>query len=427
VSLLLLFSTPGVPVIGGNGTFVTMPGNLPDIELMWSPTTAPNATPVYADMLNRDGYLLARDIKITRGRSDEFSRFETATLTMTLDNRNRDFDPNYTGGRFYPNVKPMRRIRLRARWPKGPTGTVYTRFIGFMGDEFPQRYPAGGNDAVVPVTAYDGFGVLAMAKLPTTFTRPAETSGARVAAVLNQVGWPVADRSIMAGVASLVAYTATAGTSALAHLQDVQDAEGGSLFIDSSGNLVFQDRHYRNLSERTSRQTFATVSPGENGLHYEDLDIRWGGRMWNGAQITPSSGTVQEWNDSTSQTDYYPRVFPRSLPMSSDADALALAQYIVQFNKAPALRCYSMTLSGASDPVRLWPALLALEISNHVTVRATPPARTGTYSFEQSVEGWQETITPSSWKLTFPMSPADLNSYWTLGTSTLGVDTVLAY
>lgn len=404
-----------------------MPGNLPDLELMWSPTTAPNVDPVYVDMTDSNGALLARNITIRSGRVDEFAQFETATMSMVLDNRNRHFDPNYTGGKFYPNVKPMRRVRLRARWPKGPTGTTYNRFVGFIGDEFPQLYPNAGNDATVPVTAYDGFGVLALAKLPTTFSRPAELSGARITAVLDQIGWPSADRSVAAGVAQLAAFTVTADTTALKHLQDVQDAEGGALFIERGGSLVFQDRHWRNLSERTSRATFATTANGESGLHYGDVDVRYGGRIWNGAQITPSSGTVQESNDTASQADYYPRVITKSLPMSSNADALALAQYIVQFNKSPSLRCYSMSLSGASDPVRLWPAILNLQISHHVTVRATPPAETGTYSFEQSIEGREETITPSSWTMKFQMSPADLATYWTLGTSTLGVDTVLAY
>jgi hypothetical protein len=426
MSLLVLLRSSSV-VVSSTTTFVTMPGNLPDIELAWSPSTAPGATPVWQDMRALDGTLLARDIKINRGRTDEFSRFETATMSLTLDNRKRDFDPNYTAGRFYPNVKPMRRIRVRARWPKGPTGSIYTRFIGFVGDEFPQKYANHGTDATVPITAYDGFGVLQLAKLSSTFSRPAELSGARVAAVLDAVGWPASDRNIATGVASLGAFTASSDTSALQHLMDVQDAEGGALFVDRDGLIQFQDRHYRNLSERTSRYTFATVADGETGLHYEDVDVRYGGRLWNGAQITPASGVIQEWNDTTSQTDYFPRIYTRSLPLSSDPDALALAQYVVQTNKGPSLRCYSMSLSGASDPSRLWPALLGLEISHHVTVRVTPPAETGTYTFEQSVEGCEETITPSSWKLKIPMTPADLTSYWVLGTSTLGTDTVLAY
>jgi hypothetical protein len=399
-------------------TFVSMGPNLPELEVAWSPTTAATATPSYQDITP-----WVRSLEIRRGRNDELARFETAEASGVLDNRARTFDHEYDFGPFYPWEFVMRKIRVRARWD----GTIYDRFVGYTGDEFPQQYPAGGRDAIVPFTAYDGFGVLALARPSLAFSRPAELSGARIAAVLDEIGWPAGDRSIATGVAGVSAFAAGTDTNALQHLLDVNDAEGGALFFDRSGILVFQDRHHRNVNERTSRYTFSTVESGNPGLHFQDIDVRYGGRVWNAAQITPNSGNVQEWLDTSSKPNMFPRVFTKSLPMSSDTDALALAQYIVQMNKTPTNRCYSMNLAGAADAVTLWPALLSLEVSHHVTVKVTPPARTGTYTFEQSIEGSDETILPGDWRLVFRMSPADLNSYWTLGTSTLGVDTILGY
>jgi hypothetical protein len=46
------------------------------------------------------------------GRQFELDRIEAGTATLLLDNVDRRFEPNYSGSAYYPNVKPMKRIRL---------------------------------------------------------------------------------------------------------------------------------------------------------------------------------------------------------------------------------------------------------------------------------------------------------------------------
>lgn len=396
--------------------FLPLGPGLPDIQVRWSPSTAPNASTAYADITP-----FVRSAHIQRGRNDELGRFDRGICDLLLDNRVRNFDPDYAGGLFYPNVKPLRRVQVRVRW----NGVIYDRFTGYTGFELPQRY--AGPDAVVPVSCFDGFGALALAQMPLATSRPAELSGARVNAFLDVCGWPAGERTIQAGVADLAAFALGTDMTCLGHLLDVQDAENGAMFIDRSGWFVFQDRHHRNVNESASRQTFATV--GDSGLHYQDVDVRHGGFLWNGAQVTPASGNVQEWRDTAAQTDYYPRVFNRTLPSSSEPDALSLAQAIVSRNKTPQRRCYSMRVIGAENSVVNWPAFLGLEISHHVTVRVTPPAQTGTDVFEQDIEGVEETIQPGSYDMSFPMSPHNSTAYWKLGHagSQLGTNTLLNY
>lgn len=111
-------------------------------------STDPAETPVWEDITP---YL----------RSYSFSRGYTAgTATFVLDNQDRRFDPTHTGGPYYPNVVPMRRIRLRATY----NGTTYDRFSGYV-DGWPQRY-INPNDGYVEVNATDAFKVLSMARLP---------------------------------------------------------------------------------------------------------------------------------------------------------------------------------------------------------------------------------------------------------------------
>ena len=126
-----------------------------------------------------------RALSIRRGRDHELQRAEAGTLSVVLDNRDRRFDPTYTSGAYYPNVLPMRQIRVRAYW----NGTVYDLFRGFV-EQWPQAWPENGKDAVVEVTAFDALGALQLAKTiqsyrdliishgPVGYWRLGETDGA---------------------------------------------------------------------------------------------------------------------------------------------------------------------------------------------------------------------------------------------------------
>ena len=108
----------------------------------WSPTTAPGASPVWEDITER-----VRSGSIRRGRQSEFDRTSAATLTLELDNRDREFDPE-----FNPDARPNKRIRVSV----GSGADIVRVFNGFI-DGFPQSYPDAPADAIVRLTATDGF------------------------------------------------------------------------------------------------------------------------------------------------------------------------------------------------------------------------------------------------------------------------------
>lgn len=122
--------------------------------------TAPTA----ADQTWTDVTDYVRAISIRRGRDHELQRAEAGTMSVLLDNRDRRFDPTYTSGAYYPNVLPMRQIRVRAYWG----GTVYDLYRGFV-EAWPQAWPEYGKDAVVEVTAFDALGALQLASPVGTY------------------------------------------------------------------------------------------------------------------------------------------------------------------------------------------------------------------------------------------------------------------
>ena len=112
----------------------------------WSPTTAPGASPVWEDITER-----VRSGSIRRGRQSEFDRTSAATLTLEIDNRDREFDPEFNSG-----ARPNKRIRVSV----GTGADIVRVFNGFV-DGFPQAYPDAPADSIVRLTATDGFKLLA--------------------------------------------------------------------------------------------------------------------------------------------------------------------------------------------------------------------------------------------------------------------------
>jgi hypothetical protein len=79
-----------------------------------------------------------------------------------LANEDRRFDNEHTAGPYYPNVIPMRRIRIRAAW----NGTTYDIFNGYVSRWTQQYQPPAA--ATCLVEAADAFKVFANSELLTS-------------------------------------------------------------------------------------------------------------------------------------------------------------------------------------------------------------------------------------------------------------------
>ena len=129
--------------------------NLPDLILEFAPTNTPLETaPTWVDISQ---YLrTSPQVATNRGRSREGVSFPHGTMTVTLSNRDRRFDPLFAAGPYFGNLKPRRQVRLRAVW----SATSYTIFTGWVSG-WPQDYGAGRTDAVVVVECVDALAHLA--------------------------------------------------------------------------------------------------------------------------------------------------------------------------------------------------------------------------------------------------------------------------
>jgi hypothetical protein len=261
----------------------------------------------------------------------------------------------------FDEIKPFRAEGLGVQ-------TIYRGFI----EGFPQESPSHRR-GVVDLTAVDGLAVLAANEYAAA--PPSEGSAVRVARVLDDAGWPAALRLLDPGTQTLAADT-DLKTSHLQHLQDVAEAELGAAFVDGPGNFVLHDRDHRATAARstTSQATFGDDAAGAE-LPYlpsilPDQDVQ---RVVN--HITATSGAAspvpQVVSDATSISRYFKRARSYTTLHSTDAAALTFAQLLLARLKEPNLELDRLEIDPSRDP-RLWPVLLALEISDRVTVNRRP-------------------------------------------------------
>ena len=356
-----------------------------------------------------------------RGRQHDLARIEAGTMDMRLDNRDRRFDPSYAASPYSPNVVPLRRIRVRASW----SSVIYPVWQGYV-EAWPPSWPDGGKNDVVTLRAVDGFKVLNLSSLrDASFS--SEDTGTRISNVLGTVSIPSADYSVGAGSVTLVASgTVSDDTTALGHILEVVDSEGGGavFYASRGGTFIFENQRHRIANETVSSGTYVD-SAGTTGLTYRNLLASYDDAdLWNQVTITPSGGTAETIDDATSQTTYFKRALSLSGLHARQGEAAAVASIIVYRQSDPQLRFPAMEVIGAANPSVLWPKLLALELSDRLTVSRTPPGGGAAMSQACHVEAIDHEIGTDHWITRLQLSKADAAStFWVLGTNTLETGT----
>jgi hypothetical protein len=392
-------------------------------------TTNPYAVPVWVDVTS----YLESIPRIKRGRQDELNRFEAGEAEVILNNLDRRFDPTNTAGAYYPNVLPLRRIRITAVF----SAVTYRLFTGFV-EGWPPEWPLDGT-ANITLHCVDGFKLFNLNKLNTTLAQ--EFSGDAVNTLLTFIGWPAGDRSVSSGQ-SLITVNTLTGTTVLQRLQDITDAENGVIFIRGDGALVFQNRHYR-LTTAASTTSQATFGDSGVELPYSDLQPSYDdSQIWNDVRVTAAGGTEQTASDSTSQTTYGQRTLSKSGLILADAsgfggataneEAANAAGWLLAIYKDPALRFTSLTIRGVATPATLWLQILNRTISDRITVLKRPPGGGAAISQECFIESVEHQIGENvdDWRTTWQLSPTSALTYWILDSTTLSVldsTTRLAY
>lgn len=370
----------------------------------------PTDTPVYTDVSAQH-----ISTRITRGRNHELDRVEAAKCVTRLRDPDGYFDTTNLGSPYAGNVLPMRRMRVRGTWQ----GVTYDRFNGYI-ESYPRSWtPGPAGIAYVEIHAVDAFKVLALAKVSTV--RSAESSGARVGAILDAIGWPAADRAIDTGLSTVQAVTYV-DQPALTALQAVEATEGGILFVSRDGKITFLDR----TKPITVALDDVNLTWGDSGLEKDYLELTTSfddSQIWNDVKVTAPGNADGTAEDLTSQDRFFRRTLVQSTFHEDENEQQSKAEYLVTRFSEPALRITTLDLSSARGQDIQWPHILPRELHDKVRARKTSVGG-GTISQDSFIEGSAEVIRQGAWDIVWNLSPLDrATDYWIWGQSAWGVDT----
>lgn len=404
----------------------------PAIRVEIAFATNPLASPLWVDVT-----AYVKDIpRIRRGRQSPLTDIEMGEATIILDNRTRIFDPTYASGAYYPNVKPMRRVRISATLP--PVGTIYYLFTGYINDWEP-AWEASNQDGEITITASDGF--IFFNSVTLTGSYPAAYVHDAISTALVAAGWPTGTLWTLLpnGNAWIAAQTLTA-KNALQHLMDLTRSDGGLFIIDKRGRAYFQQRRYRYTTAHTG-YVFGDGGYSTGEYPYQAITISLDDKeIFNDCRVSPPSGIPATSTDSASQTAYFPRTLTRDIIVADDVfgstaavEAQNYADYLKTLYKNPQLRIERLVLDGAtaSENSAAWPMLLSLDISNKVTIKRRPPPLGSTTivqdAFIESTEYSIRNVSAATMRFTVTLQLSTTTTKFWILDAILGADTFIGF
>lgn len=364
-----------------------------------------------------------RSIQTNRQFSRDLQAWESGTATIVLNNRDGRFSPDNLSGPYVSSgvtsVRPLRPIRVRVTCD----GTTYSLFTGYAlawQDAWTiAATNAGDAITVVPcvdelarLSAYDGY--------EQSPVGSGETSGERIHRILNNAGH-TGERNIEEGIFTVQETTLAA--NATTELKLTTDSEGGGLYIDDDGTVVFQGQ-YALVQNTRSIEVQATFGDGGGDeIPYSDLTAAYDGDLTcNIVSYAREGGSEQTVADSTSRALYGDiRNTRTDLICETDAQVLQLASWYLARYKAPELRFTSIEIKPRRDPTTLYPQVLGRKVRDLVEVTRRPPGSL-TITRDCFISGVSHTITPDpqDWTTRFSLwsaSPytAFSDSLWDTG------------
>lgn len=246
-----------------------------------------------------------------------------------------------------------------------------------------------------------------------------QTTDERVAAILDQIGWPSGDRDVDTGKSSTVLGPATfAGQDALTALRDIERSEQGAVYCNhrDGGNLRFRQRYagWLDTNMTVSQATFSDEDTG-GVLRYDELVLA-DQPIYNDVRVVWSGGE-ERVTDSTSIDTYTRQVKTITTAVTTAAEAKAIGQAVVLRHKDRKTHVTRMKLVPSGDD-DLWTEVLERKIGDRVTIRRHPQSTGSAFTEDYLVVGIHHTIAEGidRWDTVYQLDPVyDDQAVWTWG------------
>ena len=359
----------------------------PKYGVLGTGTLASTTTPEPTVDLTADVY----SIKIDRGRNIMQDQYESGSATIRLMDPLSYWNPQNSASPYFGFLTPLRKLRVSATY----NGVGYFLFSGYT-ISYTYSYPQGQETGYVDILCSDAFRLMQQAGVVTIDSSPAgQTTGTRIAAILNQVSWPASMRSLDSGDTLCIADPATNRTS-LDALKNAEFSEQGAFYIRADGTAVFLSR--TNVIKK------AAVTPIEfnqsGGIPYSNLIFAFDDKLIiNSTSITRYGGTIQTSTNDASIAKYFPHQNNETdLVCQTDADALNIAKIYTASRAETTIRIDAMTLDLLDTNVPTETVLGLDYFSNLKITNVQPNGSTIVKTLQCQGLSWQ--ITPNTMKCT---------------------------
>jgi hypothetical protein len=200
----------------------------------------------------------SRGVSMERGRDQirALGKPMAGRLEFALLNTSRDYSTENTGSPRYAQLRPGHRVRVTA-----DNGTPYTLATCLL-DDIAQEPALGVRSVRIPC-----LGMLSRlaGKRVTTGVYEGITTDVAIGAILDAVGWPAGERALGPGQ-TILQWWWLEEVDAFEALRTLLNTEGpgAAIYERGDGYLVFENRHYRALTTRstTSQGTFRDSGAG---------------------------------------------------------------------------------------------------------------------------------------------------------------------
>jgi len=335
-------------------------------------------------------------VQTRRGRNAISDQFSTGNLSLRIVDQNGDFNPQNPSSPYFELLTPMKKVQITATY----SGVTYPIFSGFITSYVNVQPKDATEVAYTTITAVDAYRLAQNAQISTvTGASAGDLSGTRVNQILNTIGWPNTQRDVDAGLTTLQNDPGTNRTS-LSALQTASDSEYGAVYVDASGNFVFQDR---SVTVGSIGATPTLFSDNGAGIRYANAVWKLDDSLiFNKSTITRSGGTAQVATNQASIDKYFLHsYFLDGLLMQTDAVALDYARAYTASRAETSIRCDAIELDlYTADYTAGTIAALSLDFFDPITVITTQPGGS-TLDKTLQIFGVAFNITPNSFKTTF--------------------------
>lgn len=368
--------------LAGAGNFLTL--NDP-VKGILDGTTYRLAGEVYEDV-SAD----VRSVSVRRGRSRELTAFTAGQATVVLDNRARLYDPTASASvsPYGPSILPRKEITIDIDGLDLFTGIV---------EDWDLEYELN-RDATTTAKCTDALTLIADPTL-TPGTSVQQGSGARVNAVLNDIGWSAAKRRIATGVTTVGADVIADNTNALSYLQTIDLGEGGALFAAKDGSIEFL--------ERTDSQLPPTVIFRDDGagVPFSNISIDYGTEsLYTQVVVDYVGGSLTATAPVASITAYGVVEFTAKTLLANIAEATNFAEFYLFRYSTPVFRINGLQVSMNGLSPANQALILGLELGDPVKVIFTPQGIGDPIEQALVVDQIEHSLSPSDHQVKFNFS-----------------------